>query len=91
MKKRISLFIILILSFISCKDSHSDLKDGLYAEIETNKGNILVQLKFEKTPVTVANFVTLAEGNNNYVEEKFKGKPFYDGLKLIDSTLRISK
>jgi len=82
MKKRISLFIILILSFISCKDSHSDLKDCLYAEIETNKGNILVQLKFEKTPVTVANFVTLAEGNNNYVEEKFKGKPFYNNLKF---------
>ncbi len=82
MKKRISLFILLILSFISCKDTHSKLKDGLYAEIETNRGTILVQLEFEKTPVTVANFVTLAEGNNNYVSEEFKGKPFYDNLKF---------
>jgi peptidylprolyl isomerase len=82
MKKRISLFLVLILSFISCKDDHSNLKDGMYAEIETNKGTILVQLEFEKTPVTVANFVTLAEGNNSYVDEKFRGKPFFDNLKF---------
>ena len=82
MKNKISLFIVLILSLISCKDAHSNLKDGLYAEIETNKGTILVQLEFEKTPVTVANFVTLAEGNNNYVNEEYKGKPFYNNLKF---------
>ena len=82
MKKKISLFLVIILSFFSCKDDHSDLKDGLYAEIETNKGTILVQLEFEKTPVTVANFVTLAEGDNSYVDEKFRGKPFFDNLKF---------
>jgi cyclophilin family peptidyl-prolyl cis-trans isomerase len=82
MKKRISLLVIVIATFFSCKDEHSKLADGLYAEIETNKGNILVQLEFEKTPVTVANFVTLAEGKNTFVNEQFKGKPFYDSLKF---------
>lgn len=82
MKKRISLLVIVIATFFSCKDAHSDLADGLYADIETNKGTILVQLEFEKTPVTVANFVTLAEGKNTFVNESFKGKRFFDGLKF---------
>ncbi len=82
MIKKISLIIVLIVTLISCKDKHSNLKEGLYAEIETNKGSILVQLEFEKTPITVANFVTLAEGTNRFVSEELKGKPFYNNLKF---------
>ena len=82
MKKRIPLLLIVIATFFSCKDAHSNLKNGLYAEIVTNKGTIVAQLEFEKTPITVANFVTLAEGNNSYVNEQFKGKPFYNNLKF---------
>ena len=57
--------------------------DGLFAVLETNKGNITLELEFQKTPITVANFVALAEGTNTFVTDpKLKGKPFYDGLKF---------
>ena len=78
---------ILLLSiatfFASCSKSYDNLKEGLYADIETAKGNMIVKLEFEKVPNTVANFVTLAEGKNPFVSEEFKGKPFYDGLKAV--------
>jgi peptidyl-prolyl cis-trans isomerase A (cyclophilin A) len=55
---------------------------GIFAEIETTKGKIVVQLEYKKTPVTVANFISLAEGTNSQVAEKYKGKKFYDGIKF---------
>ena len=80
MKKAISLFVLaLSLVASSRKDEHKDLKDGLYAEIVTPKGNIILELDYKKAPITVANFVSLAEGNNPYVMEDLKGKPFYNG------------
>ena len=80
--KQISwILLVLIVGLSGCKSSkYPDLKDGLYAELQTDKGNILLQLRPDKAPVTVANFVTLAEGTNPYVKEEYKGKHFYDGL-----------
>lgn len=58
-------------------------QEGIYATIATNKGNITVELFYKKTPVTVANFISLAEGKNPFMTvEKLKGKPFFDGLKF---------
>jgi cyclophilin family peptidyl-prolyl cis-trans isomerase len=83
MKKSILLLLLAVTSFYSCKDEHSNLPDGLYADIETNKGHIIVELDYKKAPITVANFVTLAEGKNEFVtKESLKGKPFFDGLKF---------
>ena len=57
------------------------MTDGIYAKITTEKGEILVQLTYDKTPGTVGNFVALAEGNleNDAIPQ---GKPYYDGLKF---------
>ncbi len=80
MNRTICLFVLAIsLMASSCKNEYKNLKDGLYAEIITPKGTIILELDYKKAPITVANFVTLAEGNNPYVMEDLKGKPFYNG------------
>jgi len=57
------------------------LNDGLFAKIITFKGTIIVSLEFEKTPLTVVNFVGLAEGTKDFkpVGDRSRG-PFYNGL-----------
>ena len=57
--------------------------EGIFAEFVTSKGKIVVQLEYQKTPITVANFISLVEGTNTFVaDEKLKGKPYYNGLKF---------
>ena len=57
------------------------LADGLYAEMKTSKGTILIKLHFDKTPMTVCNFVGLAEGKIKNTA-KAEGVHYYDGLKF---------
>ncbi|MFD1316568.1 peptidylprolyl isomerase [Namhaeicola litoreus] len=74
-------FLMLVVILSSCKTAkYPDLSDGLYADVQTSKGDILLYLEYVNTPITVANFVSLAEGTNPFVAEEFKGKPFYNGL-----------
>lgn len=81
MKKisQLTLITIIIMS-ISCNDEYPNLDDGLYAKFNTNYGEFITKLYFEKAPMTVGNFVSLAEGTNPKVDEKYKGKKFYDSL-----------
>ena len=79
-------FAVIALMAVSCT-AQDKLADGLYAKMQTTKGTILIQLEFEKTPLTVANFVGLAEGN---IPNKAKadGVPYYNGLtfhRVIDN------
>ena len=59
------------------------VEEGIFATISTNKGDITLKLEYSKAPVTVANFISLAEGKNSLVTDpNLKAKPFYDGLKF---------
>lgn len=67
-----SLFFIVV-GMLSCQSS--ERPDGMYAVFETDKGKIVASLEFDKAPMTVGNFVGLAEGKLDAA----KGKPFYNG------------
>lgn len=77
------LLLALATAFITgCKTQHPDLESGLYADIQTNKGTILLKLAYDKAPITVANFVSLSEGENPKVSEEFESKKYYNGIKF---------
>lgn len=80
MRKLKFLVLFSAIVFAGCSTKYAELGDGLYADIKTNKGDIIVKLHYDKTPVTVANFVTLAEGTNEFVSDSLKGKRYYDGV-----------
>jgi cyclophilin family peptidyl-prolyl cis-trans isomerase len=75
---RLFLLNLFLLSAIIASGQPNSLPDGIYAEFNTNRGKIVVKLEYEKTPMTVANFIGLAEGtikNSSYPP----GKPFFTG------------
>jgi len=87
MKKIISILAVAAL-MVSCsvkipqsmsKEEYKNLKDGLYAQMETSKGNMTIELYEEDAPLTVANFVGLAEGTKKN-DAKPLGTPYYDGI-----------
>ncbi len=81
MRKLNFIFLALITAaFYACNEKYPDLEDGIYAEIITNKGTAVAKLHYDLTPMTVANFVSLAEGTNTMVDSTYKGKKYYNGI-----------
>jgi len=73
------ILIAFFTLFLSIQ-SQAKLADGLYANLHTNQGDIIVQLAYKQAPLTVINFVGLAEGTKR--SNAKMGKPFYNGLKF---------
>jgi peptidyl-prolyl cis-trans isomerase A (cyclophilin A) len=65
------------LSVLSCS-KYADLEDGLYAVMNTSKGEMVLELHAEETPITVANFVSLSEGNSKRVSDAYANKPYFN-------------
>lgn len=85
MKTLKSIALIVLISIVACSpdnEKYGKLENGLYADIQTDKGDVLVELAYKDVPKTVGNFVSLAEGSNFRVTDSMLGKPFYDGLKF---------
>lgn len=73
---------IAALLFYSGIPSARALDDGLYAVFHTSMGSFTAQLFYEEAPMTVANFVGLAEGSRTWMDEAtgaVRSNPFYDG------------
>lgn len=77
----------IALTLFACSDEYPDLEDGLYAEFETSNGDFVAELYHDQTPITVASFVSLAEGKSSMVDSTYKDKKFYEGIifhRIID-------
>jgi peptidylprolyl isomerase len=70
------VLLVLMTGIAAAAPGDTALGNGLFARITTNRGDIVLRLEYRETPLTVCNFVALAEGKMN----KTKGKHFYDGL-----------
>jgi peptidylprolyl isomerase len=84
MHKIVHIFLVAFLLFFIIGETgmaEQKLHDGIYAKISTDKGDILCMLEYKKTPLTVANFIGLAEGTKNLGGGAgTQGHKFYDGL-----------
>lgn len=62
-------------------NKYQKMENGIYTKFNTSKGSITLRMEHEKTPMTVANFIGLAEGSIEN-EVKAPGEPYYNGLKF---------
>ncbi|NAW50076.1 peptidylprolyl isomerase [Elizabethkingia argentiflava] len=87
--KKIVFLCAVLLTLLNCKTldfkeinldqaTYDHLPEGLYGNLKTSKGDILVKFNDKESPVTVANFVGLAQGKIENSAKK-KGEPFYNG------------
>ncbi len=79
MKLYVYSFLFLFVVSKGLAQNNLPLDNGIYAKFRTDKGVIICQLEYEKAPMTVGNFVGLAEGKLQ-VDNITISQPFFDGL-----------
>lgn len=79
-KSLIAVLLICVFVITACNPKYKNLEDGIYADIVTEKGSIVCQLYEKEAPITVASFITLAEGTNEKVTDSLKGTKYFNGL-----------
>ena len=82
--KTLLIFAVLVTIPTAFAQEKPKLNPGVYANFETSMGNFTCELFEKDAPITVANFIGLAEGTKDWKDPKtgatMKGKPFYNGL-----------
>ena len=89
-------FVLLLLAAVPAafsqeKKEAKKLAPGVYAHFQTSMGDFTAELFEKQSPVTVANFIGLAQGSKQYTDprthQKVTGKPYFDGTvfhRIID-------
>ncbi|AHE62734.1 peptidylprolyl isomerase [Borrelia parkeri HR1] len=77
--KRCLLYFLLILMLITCDSKRKNLveKKGIFASIDTNKGNIEIELYYKIAPLTVMNFIGLSEGT---IKNSVTSQPYFENI-----------
>lgn len=70
---------VLITGIVIAGNRSYNRADGLYATLQTEKGDIVLNLAFQKVPMTVCSFVGLAEGTIENIHAG-PGEPYFDGV-----------
>ena len=82
-KQLISCFILFSFLTIGIANAENPIintkEDGLFATLQTVKGDIVLNLEFQKVPMTVCSFVGLAEGTIDNIHAG-PGEPYFDGV-----------
>ncbi len=79
--KKCLLMLMAVAILVMGLNAYDYKEDGLYTEMDTTKGLIVLKLEFEKCPMTVSNFVGLVEGTIKNTHKK-PGENFYVGIKF---------
>ena len=76
--KPLTVAALAVLAALPASAQSATLPDGVYAEIKTERGTIVCLLEYQKVPMTVSNFVGLAEGTIK--ANGTGGRKYFDGL-----------